>query len=408
MKKDNIRRTLAMTAAGALLFSYVAYHVARLNSQSLETETAEYDTVSESIRTEGFALRDELTIPIMSDGVLVYNYDSGDKVGITSVLAYEYDSEEAAQNKQRIDEMKVELANLQTIQDMQGSSGSNLELLSNQINEKANNLIDLTDTGITEGLSAIKEDLTFLFNKKQVALREGDSFEKRMSYLENQLAYLEESAGEPNRTLTTPAEGYFNKIVDGYENLYTVEALKDMDLSKFDELNSIEASRQGDYVGKIVKNQNWYFVTAVDNDNMELFYQHGSAVLDFGFVSGDTVEAEIYDTLYFDGEDRSIVVFRCKEINEELLSLRRQSVDITFRTYSGLKVSREALCYEQSIIGVYVLERDSIVRFKPISIIRNQGNYVLCEGIGEDANCLKRFDEVIINGGDLEDGQKIN
>ena len=82
-------------------------------------------------------------------------------------------------------------------------------------------------------------------------------------------------------------------------------------------------------------------------------------------------------------------------------------MDITFRTYSGLKVSRDALRYEQSIIGVYVLERDAIVRFKPISIIRNQGSYVLCQGIGEDNNCLKRFDEVIINGGDLEDGQKI-
>jgi len=406
--KKNMRRTLAMVIAGALLFSYVAYHVIRLNSQSLETETAEYDTVSETIRTEGFALRDELTIPLMSSGVLVYNYDSGDKVGVTSVLAYEYDSEEAAQNKQRIDEMEVELANLQTIQDMQGSSNSNLELLSNQINEKANQLIDLADTGITEGLSAVKEDLTFLFNKKQIALRKDDSFEKRVTYLENQLAFLKESAGEPSRTLDTPAEGYFNKIVDGYENLYTIEALSHMDLEKFDELSAIEASRQGDYIGKIVKNQNWYFVTAVDNDDMELFYQHDSAVLDFGFVSGNTVEAEIYKTMYFEGEDRSIVVFRCKDINEDLLGLRRQSVDITFRTYSGLKVSRESLCYEQSIIGVYVLERDSIVRFKPISIIRNQGSYVLCEGIGEDVNCLKRFDEVIINGGDLEDGQKIN
>lgn len=404
----NTKRTLAIALCGALLLSYVGYQVLRLRSKTFETQTAEYDSVLETIRTEGFALRDELTIPLMSDGVLVYNYDDGDKIGITSVLAYEYDSEEAAQNKQRMDEMQIELENLLTIQDMQGSGNSNLELLSNQINEKANNLIDLADTGITEGLSEVKEDLTFLFNKKQVALKESESFEKRMIYLENQLAYLEESAGEPLRSIETPAEGYFSKLVDGYENLYTTEYLNDMTLEDFDYLNSMEAVRQGEYVGKIVKNQNWYFIVAIDNDDMELFYQNTYATLDFGFANGETMEAQIYKTIPFDEEDRSIVIFRCKEIDENLLGLRRQSVDISFKTYSGLKVSREALCYEQSIVGVYVLERDAIVRFKPISIIRNQGSYVLCEGIGEDSNCLKRFDEVILNGGDLQDGQKIN
>ena len=407
MKKDSIRRNLAVVGAGILLLSYVAYQVLRINNKTFETQTAEYDSVSETIRTEGFAVRDELTIPLMGDGVLVYNYDSGDKVGIKSELVYEYDSEEAAQNKQRMDEMSIELENLMTIQDMQGSGSSNLELLSNQINEKANSLIDLTDSRVTEGLSSIKEDLTFLFNKKQVALREGDSFEKRMTYLENQLAYLEESAGEPTRILTTPAEGYFSKVVDGYENLYTVEGLDGITLQDFDTLFSMEASRQGDYVGKIVKNQNWYFVVAIDNKNMEPFQTNTYATLDFGFATGETIDAQIHKTLFFDEEDRSIVIFRCKDIDEDLLRLRRQSVDITFRTYSGLKVSREALCYEQSIIGVYVLERDAIVRFKPISIIRNQGSYDLCEGIGEDNNCLKRFDEVILNGGNLEDGQKI-
>ena len=406
MKKESKRGRLAVGLLGLAIVSFAGYQVYRMNNKTFETQTAEYDTVSETIRTEGFALRDELTIPWMSDGVLVYNFDSGDKVGNTSVLAYEYDSEDAAQNKQRMDEMKVELQNLQTLQDMQGSN-SNLEQISNRINEKANNLIDLTNSGITEGLSAVKEDLTFLFNKKQVALKAGDSFEKRMSYLENQLAYLEESAGTPIRTLVTPAEGYFSKVVDGYENIYTVEQLDGMDLDLFDSLLSTETSRQGDYVGKIVKNQNWYFVVAIENSDMEPFYQNTYATLDFGFASGTTVEAQIYQTLNFDDEDRCIVVFQCKEIDEDLLGLRRQSVDITFTTYSGLKVSREALCYEQSILGVYVLERDAIVRFKPISVIRNQGSYVLCEGIGEDSNCLKRFDEVILNGGNLEDGQKI-
>lgn len=402
-----LRRNLALLGAGLLLFSYIGYQAYRLHSSPFETQTAEYDTVTETIRTEGIALRDELTMPLMTDNVLVYNYANGAKVGVHSALAYEYESEEAAQNKQLMDELQVELQNLETLQNLQGSSNSNLDNLTKQISEKANQLIDLADSSVTEGLSAIKEDLTFLFNKKQVALHQGESFEKRLTYLENQLAYLEESAGTPANILYTPAEGYFSKMVDGYENLYTIDQLQDLDLEHFQQLLNIDAHRQGDYVGKVVKNQNWYFVVTVDNRELEYFEQGQTAILDFGFATGQEVEATIYQVRSDEEAGRSLVIFRSKEINEDLLELRKQSVDITFRSYSGLRVDREALCYEQSILGVYVLERDAIVRFKPISVLRDQGSYVLCQGIGEDANCLKRFDEVIINGGKLEDGSKI-
>lgn len=408
MKSYDIRTRAAFAMSGLLVLSYIGYQAFRFNTKKFETQTAEYETISDTIRTEGFALRDELTIPLVSDGVLVYNYGNGDKVGVTSVLANIYSSEEAAQSKQRAEEVSAELENLRKIQEMQTASHSNIELLSNQINERVNNLVDLTDSGIVEGIPDIKDDLTFMFNKKQVALRKGDGFDKRVNYLENQLAYFEEGAGTPQKSLKTPAEGYFSKGIDGYENLYTFDKLNDMSMESFQDLISIEAFRQGEYIGKIIKNQNWYFVVSVSGKQLEQFYQNTYAILDFGFASGETVEAAIDRIIGEEDDERVIVVFRCKNISDDLLSIRKQSVDITFRTYSGLKVSREALSYEQSILGVYVLERDAIVRFKPISVIRDQGSYVLCEGIGEDSNCLKRFDEVILNGGDLEDGQKIN
>ena len=160
-------------------------------------------------------------------------------------------------------------------------------------------------------------------------------------------------------------------------------------------------------MGKIIKNQNWYFVVSVKGKELEKFNTYTSAVLDFGLGSRETMDAQIYRIIGEENDEEAIIIFKCKNINEGLLSIRKQAVDITFRTYSGLKVSREALCYEQSVIGVYVLERDAIIRFKPISIIRDQGSYVLCVGIGEDSNCLMRFDEVVINGGDLQDGQKV-
>ncbi len=408
MRNYDTKARIILGLVGLLFLSYLGYHITRLNTKKFETQTAEYDTVHDTIRAEGFVLRDELTVPLVSDGILVYNYDSGEKVGTHSILANIYSSEESAQNKQRAEQVSAELENLRKIQDMHSANHSNIELLSNQINEKVHQLTAINNSGIVVGLPALKEDLAFMFNKKQVALRKGDNFDKRIDYLENQLAYLQENTEKAQKSIKTPSEGYFTKYIDGFENIYTIDKLPDLSVEMFDEMMRIDASRQGEYVGKIVKNQNWYFIVSIPQKQMQQFYQNTHAILDFGFASGETVDAKIYRIIGEEEDERSLVVLQCKDINEDLLTLRRQSVDITFRTYSGLKVSREALSYEQSVIGVYVLERDAIVRFKPISIIRDQGSYVLCEGIGEDKNCLKRFDEVILNGGNLEDGQKIN
>lgn len=407
MKSYDLKTRIIFLFLGLMILFYIGYQVSRVGNKEFLTETAEYETVSDTIRTEGFAIRDELTIPLVTDGVLVYNYGDGDKVSSSSVLAEVYTTPEAAQNKQRAEEVAAELENLQKIQEVVTASHSNIEILSSQINEKVGKLIDTTQSGVVENLSELKEDITFMLNKKQIALRKGDSFDKRITYLTNQLEYLQESSGEAEKSLKTPAEGYFCQMVDGYENIYTPDKLADMDVETFKNIMAIDASRQGEYVGKIIKNQNWYFVVSVKGKELEKFNTYTSAVLDFGLGSGETMDAQIYRIIGEENDEEAIIIFKCKNINEGLLSIRKQAVDITFRTYSGLKVSREALCYEQSVIGVYVLERDAIIRFKPISIIRDQGSYVLCVGIGEDSNCLMRFDEVVINGGDLQDGQKV-
>ncbi len=407
MKNYDIKARIAFLVLGLMVLLYIGYQVSRVGNKEFLTETAEYDTVADTIRTEGFAVRDELTIPLVTDGVLVYNYGDGDKVAISSILAEVYSTEEAAQNKQRAEDVKSELENLQKIQEMATASHSNIELLSSQINEKVGKLIDITHSGVVENLLEEKEDITFMLNKKQVALHKENSFDKRITYLSNQLDYLQESASSIQKSLKTPAEGYFCQVVDGYENIYTPDKIVDITAETFHQMYTIEAAKQGEYVGKIIKNQNWYFVVTVKGKDLEKFHGYSSAVLDFGLSGGEAMDAEIYQIIGDEDDKDVVIIFKCKNINESLLSIRKQAVDITFRTYSGLKVRREALCYEQSVLGVYVLERNAIVRFKPINVIRNQGSYVLCEGIGEDNNCLMRFDEVIINGGDLEDGQQI-
>ena len=85
--------------------------------------------------------------------------------------------------------------------------------------------------------------------------------------------------------------------------------------------------------------------------------------------------------------------------------------DIIFTTYSGLRISSKALYHEQNIPGVYVLDKTT-VRFKPVEIIKDNGNFILCEPRTgtDDAHTLNRLDLVIIESGGIEmkDGNSLD
>ena len=68
-----------------------------------------------------------------------------------------------------------------------------------------------------------------------------------------------------------------------------------------------------------------------------------------------------------------------------------------------MRISSKALYHEQNIPGVYVLDKTTI-RFKPIEIIKDNGNYILCEPRAgrDDQHTLNRLDMVITESGGIE------
>ena len=141
----------------------------------------------------------------------------------------------------------------------------------------------------------------------------------------------------------------------------------------------------------------------MENAQAQKFEIDDNVKIDFKFANGQTVSATVVDIIPDDERKNSVIVFECKDITDQLLNTRKQSVDIIFTTYSGLRVSSKALYHEQNIPGVYVLDKTTI-RFKPIEIIKDNGNYILCEPRSgtDDQHTLNRLDMVITESGGIE------
>ena len=116
-------------------------------------------------------------------------------------------------------------------------------------------------------------------------------------------------------------------------------------------------------------------------------------------------------------------------MNSDLAQARQEPIEIGLGTYTGLRVSKKAIhddyvtktTYDEKdnkhteqvkVQGVYVLH-GSEVRFKQISILYADDDYVICDPDSNNkelvnGTTVELYDQVILEGDDLYDGKVIN
>ena len=100
------------------------------------------------------------------------------------------------------------------------------------------------------------------------------------------------------------------------------------------------------------------------------------------------------------------VILRTSHMVPELLMVRNPSVQISFTSYTGLRVPVSAKRYEGQQVGVYVLDGD-VIRFKTINIIYENNEFMLCGANPDLDRPLELYDQVIVEGNDLYDGKPV-
>ena len=87
--------------------------------------------------------------------------------------------------------------------------------------------------------------------------------------------------------------------------------------------------------------------------------------------------------------------------------MRKEKCKMLINTYSGLKVSNEALRISDGQTGVYVLIAKTIV-FKPVTVLFSTDSFSIVEPCKTvSSRVLTHNDEVILGGKDLFDGKVV-
>lgn len=371
----------------------------------IKTETALFYDMEEEIPFTGVYLRDETVIYSQGMGVLSYEHEDGSKVGKSSVIARRYKTESEIDSRREIETLKSRIAVLQSAERLIGTDNSQLEAISGQINECHSELISCIQSGQYSEAETFRDNMLESLCKREITLKECDGYSEKISALQNRVNELEVSLSGDVSDITADGTGYFVSGVDGYEGELSFSDIENIDA---DILRGIIASpvksRDSRAIGKLISDYRWRAAAVIDTDKMFGINEGSSVMLRVGS------NPQLLDAVVVSAEDcgdgQSVYIFECDKLTKAVTGGRTARFKLVVNSYGGLRVSRDAIHYDDDgNRGVYII-RGTTLKFKKINVVYWGEGYIICsQEKGDDY--LKLYDRIVTQGRDLYDGKVV-
>ncbi len=399
-----------LAAASALIIVvFFAAEIYNLTTRAISTQTAYEQTVLETVDAEMYVIRDETLLESTASGTFVQVADNGERVSRGSTIAAFFNSETAAHNYVKIESLNDKLEVYRAIESQTRLENVDVEKLQNQAKNSFDDMLDAVYNNDFSNLDELKLSYSENVSKRQKSLGQEVDCSAKITELNSQIEFLQKNV-TPGSIITAENSGYYVGSADGFENLLTVE---DIDSLTVDKLNSALKAEKAEIsknsIGKIINGYNWYVATVIDSAKAVSMSDGKSVKLVLGDSTEDTVQTTVY-SLETVKDNKTLVIFKCNLMNDNLASLRKVSGKVVINEHTGLKISRDAVRFdEEGNAGVYV-RRANIVNFRSLNIIYSEESFVVAadsEKFKSDYPHLKLYDEVIISGKELSNGMVI-
>ena len=420
---------------GIMLIAYVGSQIYLSSKSSLSTEMATYATVSDTIETMGFAVRDEVIIDRAFSGVLDYSINDGDRISKGDVIANVYQNSSDASVQNQIRRLKSQLEMLESVSAMGESYVFEPDLVYDEIFKSLNSISgDVMQFNFTD-LQRSCDDFQMAVNRKNLITKQEalSDYQPRIAELQQQIDYLESTAVTAGNTLTSPEAGYFISFVDGYESIIDPKEVNDLDSNQVKELLETEIEVQADkYIGKVCHSFSWNIVCVLTEDEAISLEGQSQVFLEIPFATTQQIPANI-SARNTDPVTREVaVIFTCLNMNSDIAKIRNEPIRIVTQKYSGVLVNENSIFFEdieyeitdeeglksigvkEKVKGVYILRGDR-VEFVQIFSYKTVNGYAICKTeLSNDElealyteNTINLYDEVVSRTSDLYDGKSV-
>lgn len=380
------------------LIVYVLFQLQRYTGSSYSYQTVYNTTTEQTTSVTGIFFREETAIKVSQSGVLSCNYAVGEKVPIGSEVARLYKSQEAIDLQREISSLEDTLQSLQRAQESAKTSEVVLpETLNAQVASQVNALIQARDSVSFSGLSDLRTSLTESFAKRQIIIDADTDYSGEISQLRARLSEMKSRDTASYTRYTSNMSGFFVDHVDGYENVYVSDMLDELTASELDqEILSYRGYNADSSQVKVVTNHIWQFVFTV-TDEQALSLGEGRSVQVRFPNQASTVKMTVKEMRRDVEAGKYLVILEGDVISEYLLTTRVQTCELLLGTYTGLKVPKSAIRYEDGVPGVYVILMDKMY-FRTIHIVYETEEFVISSATEDETSPLKLYDTIIVEG----------
>ena len=433
-KKSSVTlvRKVIMTLITILVIVYVIYVICSASFTQIKTETTKIRTVSDSIATSGYFIRDEKLIEYKGDGVVSYIVEDGEKVSKNQTVANVFSTSDDANAKQEIEKLNAQITALEQLE----KTADTITITPDEIDRNISSLLVQATMNVSNGDYTLADDnindVLYNLNERQLVTGKLESFSDKINELKSQVKALEKSStgSQKSKNIKSTSSGYFVSTADGYEGIYSIKDIEDIypeDLDS-DKIKPSEISEN--VIGKTIESVYWYIACPVTAEQALEIKNADSLTIDLPLASNGTLNVSLVSLNQETKTSDAVAILRGDYMTEEIAGLRNENLSLNLETYTGLYVPKKAVheCeltktvedengketeVTETVKGVYV-ETGGTLNFKQIVPIYSGEDYVICkqspsddEIFSYDVSILKLYDDVVVEGADLYDGKLV-
>lgn len=402
---------IATVVLAVFVIIYVAFQMSRFSGKGYTYQTVYAQTVEDNLAVTGIFFREEKTFPVSSSGVVSCSYSVGEKVSSTSQIAAVYRSQSDVDRQREIKNLKETLQSLEKAQDSsQTTDAIRPETLNGMISDYAARLIAGRDKEDYSSVRELRSALTEVYARREIVVGTDVDYTGQIESIKNRIADLENQSSEQTQAVYTDVSGYFVDHVDGYEDTCTSERLDTLTAAQAEQIVADYGGYYPDTSAlRVVTSQKWRYVFTASEKEIFSLKKGGTVTIRFPNLE-DTVSARVQELRRDSDSGRFLVILEGDTVLPFLLENRVQAAEILISRYTGLKVPKEALYFnENGQMGVYAVLMDKMY-FRAVGEIYENEAFIICPTdyeSGDGTPTLKLYDTIILGGVNLYDQKPV-
>ena len=418
-KKLTPGQIIGIAVLAVIVLVYVCCQIyISVNRSSITTEVAIAASEKKTLGVDMFIVRDEKIITASGSNIVSAVGDST-RVGVNDTVAYSFSDSVSAGNILRMREITEELDYYSALLNQSVSISGDTTAHDNRIMKDLVDFSAMVDSGDFASLGMSESELRDAITSKQTATGVRLELSDIITELENEYASLKSQTGRYSE-IKSGGTGYYISGVDGYENTLDYDKVDSWKIEDVQAAFSAEPSEvAANQIGRLVHGYYWYLACVVDTNQINTLREGRRRTISFPDSSVGDITATVKMIRSDVSTGKSLLVFECNTMNENLSTLRNERAVIILEEISGYRVDNRAIrADENNEMGVYVV-KGSVLRFRKLEIAYTGDEYsiVTTPFLRNDDEKMKQvskseyigvFDEYIVDGQDLYDGKIIN